>query len=117
MTEDRHPLDGVRPSGAPAGLRGETLRAARAALAGGSRDVWTRIARSRLLRLAWAAVVVALLGAHLLLSLPRRGVPLPAEVVPRLATGSDPAALDLVRMAAIDSSARPPSASRKENGS
>ncbi|MGD2115152.1 MAG: hypothetical protein PVG07_08865 [Acidobacteriota bacterium] len=70
----RRPFRGLRPPGAPAELRRRTLDAARAAPADPvgppephPRVVTDRLWESRPLRLAWALLVVALLGVNLLL--------------------------------------------------
>lgn len=77
MNEDRHrPLSGLRPPGAPLGLRRRVLDAARAArvedLATGGASapgpsLTDRLWENRLLRLSWAAVFVALIGVNLYL--------------------------------------------------
>ncbi len=119
MTREHDPFEGLRPVTPPTELRARTLSAAREALASGTepRDVWTRIAQSLVLRIAWVAAVIVFVLGHVTLSLPDRRIAPPADLTPRLASGSAPEVIELVRMAAIDSSARPPSAARKENGS
>lgn len=119
MNRRDDPLAGLRPVTPPGELRSRTLRAAREALSVGpeSLDVWTRIARSRTLRLAWVAAVAVIVVWHVGLSFPTGRIAPSAEVTPRLASGAEPAVAELVRMAAIDGSAQPPSARRKENGS
>ncbi len=65
-------LAGARPPEPPASLRGRVLARAAAVLAGEeATDPWRRIWESRPLRLAWAASVLLLAGANLLLP-PRR---------------------------------------------
>jgi len=64
MNDDRF-FNGLEPPAPPPGLREAALRAGRAAFAEAPRaDVWTRLVRSPAARLAWAASVAALLGAH-----------------------------------------------------
>lgn len=64
MKDDRL-FNGLEPPPPPPGLREAALRAGRAAFAEAPRaDVWTRLVRSPAARLAWAASVAALLGAH-----------------------------------------------------
>jgi len=81
--KERHPLFGsLRPPGAPAELRERTLEAARAVPAepvesaepidSQGRSLTDRLWESRRLRLAWALLMVGLLGANLHLELDRR---------------------------------------------
>ncbi len=72
-------LAGLVPAPPPTETRHRALAAARAAKVLGTEpeDAWSRLWRSRPVRLAWAATVVALLLAHALLSV--RG-PAPAGV-------------------------------------
>lgn len=100
MNEDRHrPLFGLRPPGAPPGLRRRAVDVARAA---GVEDLATggapapapsltdRLWESRPLRLAWAAVFAALIGVNLYLD---RGAirPTPAD---RVASADRPSTPD-----------------------
>ncbi len=63
-------LHRIEPRGAPPGLRARALAAARAARRSGETvDLWTRIWANRPLRLAWVSCMVAVLLAHLALSL------------------------------------------------
>jgi hypothetical protein len=69
-----NPLRGFEPPPPPPGLREAALRAARGRLAGDQLpDVWTRVIRGRATRLAWAASVVLLAAAHLVLPRSRDG--------------------------------------------
>ncbi len=61
-------LSGLEIPAPPDVLRARVLSAAHGALVHAPPDVWTRLARSRPLRLAWAASVLLLLGGHLLVS-------------------------------------------------
>ena len=73
----RHPLHGLRPPGAPPGLRRRTLDAARAVGAAPAqepeRSLTDRAWESRPLRLAWAAGLALLIGANLYLDYLDRG--------------------------------------------
>lgn len=61
-------LRGFTPPAVPGGLREKALAAARASLTSSPQpDVWTRLAASRVARLAWAASVAALAAANVLL--------------------------------------------------
>jgi hypothetical protein len=59
-------FEGFAPPNPPAELRGQTLERATVALQEDPLpDLWSRIWRNRPLRLAWAATVLALIGANL----------------------------------------------------
>lgn len=68
-------LRGLVPAPPPPEVRERVLTAARAARTSGplGRDLWSRIWESRPLRLAWAATVVVLLVANVVLALHRPG--------------------------------------------
>lgn len=71
--EDHHDVErllvGLEPPPPPAGLRALAVAAARERMAAPpAPDLWSRIWNNRGLRLAWAAVVVLLLAAHVLVS-------------------------------------------------
>jgi hypothetical protein len=80
---ERAPFDGLRPTGAPAHLRGRVLDAARqAALAPPAPTLWDRLFESRPLRAAWVGACAVLAAAHLALTaLP----PQPEPTAPTLA--------------------------------
>lgn len=86
-------FDGLRVPEPPAGLRERVLDRARAEFAHSvPRDPWSRVWSSRPLRLAWAAMVVALLVANLVVYLPAGRTP--PEVSPPLAFGVAGAGFD-----------------------
>lgn len=97
-------LRGLRPASPPAALRGQVLASARQALSNrsASRDLWARIVASRIVRLAWAAAVVALVLAHVAISLPRRVAGSRSAAVPILASTAEPDLLEDVRLSRID---------------
>ena len=66
-------LAGLEPANPPPGTRDRALAAARAARVHGAKpdDLWARVWRSRPARLAWAAAVVALIVANLVVSVGR----------------------------------------------
>ena len=66
---DRDVFRGLRPTTPPASLRARTLEGARQTKASPVRSSpWETVIGSTVVRLAWAASVVALLGAHVWLS-------------------------------------------------
>jgi hypothetical protein len=74
--DGKAPFSGLEPPAPPTALRGRVLANARKALAlEGARDAWTRIWESRPLRLAWVAVTLLLVVAHVVLTVrpPERG--------------------------------------------
>jgi len=93
-TED--PLRGFTPPAPPDGLREAALRAARAALASPAPDVWTRLYLSPVARAAWAASVLLLLAAQLLVPSRR------PESVARAARRSDSEIAAVTRLPRID---------------
>jgi hypothetical protein len=90
-------LEAVRP---PAELRSRTMAAARAALAVSDREpIWARMVRSRGLRAVWAATVIALVLAHVAISLPEPASrPARNDVTPLLASTTDPDVIALISM-------------------
>lgn len=72
--DDKFPLrHDLEPPGPPPGLRRIIMDSARQALAQPpARDFWTALWEDRILRLAWAGCVVALLAGHLVLSIQSR---------------------------------------------
>jgi hypothetical protein len=100
-----NPLHGFGLPPAPDGLREASLRAALAAFtAAPPPDLWTRLVRSRTVRLAWAASVTLLLVLHL--ALPRRAGKerLASPDIPRL----DPEISSVVALPRIDEQALVP---------
>jgi hypothetical protein len=62
-------LAGLEPPPPPGGLRARAVAAARERMAAApAPDLWSRIWNNRGLRVAWAAAVVLLLAAHVLVS-------------------------------------------------
>jgi hypothetical protein len=99
MSDDR--LDviftGLEPPPPPAHLREASLRAARAAFAEAPvPDVWTRLVRSPAARIAWAASVMLLVAANLLLPAHPRATA--SVVAPRL----DPEIAPIAHLPRID---------------
>ena len=73
---DRHdPLAGLRPPGAPGELATAVLTAATRALQEPSPTIWNRLWTSRPLRLGWSVATVALVLAHLGVSVAPFGSP------------------------------------------
>ncbi len=98
---------GFQPPDPPPGLREAALGAGRAAFADAARapapaaDIWTRLYRSRTLRLAWAASVVLLAAAHV--TLPRHPSAVPSSTA--WAPGLDPEVSAIARLPRISEQA------------
>ena len=108
-------LRALAPPPAPAGLRGDVLAAARAALRRESApDLWTRLWESAPLRLAWSLALVLLVVAHV--ALPQK----PREEMARRADDEDREVARLARLPELDTRTLPtvePSIVKKENPS
>lgn len=109
--EPPDPLAGLVSPPAPPALRQKVLAAAQVALLEAPRptDAWTRVWESRSARLAWATVLLLLLGGHALVSRPhtvRPATPPPAALAS--ATRSAEAEIAAIgRLPRLDLDARP----------
>lgn len=80
--------EGLVPPGPPPELRHRALAAARAAMTvNGRDDIWSRLWRSRPIRLAWATSVAALLFGHIIIGAGAPSGP-PDTIRPLMAEGA-----------------------------
>ena len=105
MSERDDPLPGLRPPRAPEELATTVLSAAKRALHEPAPTIWNRLWTSRPLRLGWSVATLALVLAHLGLSVAPFGSPDSRQA--RGATGSTSRELgDVLNVPAIEISPR-----------